>query len=277
LPGRRTAHLTPDVTWQSYILGDGYFDLLGFPIRTSVALSITPETTYAAGSRQTLAWLRRPMAPGPVGVPLGRNFCQPRPVERTGDTLTIDLAAFQDRRDAFGCEGPLDATLTLERAGAVIGTASRRSADFTVPAEPGGYRLTYEQSSDLPYLHHSSTTWSFRSAGGAGAASTRIPLLVVDYRLPLDTLNRPTGRTATFTVHQVTGTDQQRIRSLRVWTSADDGTTWRRASVERRKEGEYRVTLPHVAHGTGVSLRVDARDAAGNRIEQTLDAAYTGA
>jgi hypothetical protein len=31
-----------------------------------------------------------------------------------------------------------------------------------------------------------------------------------------------------------------------------------------------------VAEGTGVSLRVDARDAGGNRVEQTLYDAYLG-
>jgi hypothetical protein len=53
------------------------------------------------------------------------------------------------------------------------------------------------------------------------------------------------------------------------------GTTWRRASAQQRAVGAYRVKLPSVGTGVSVSLRVDARDAAGNRIEQTLYDAYT--
>jgi hypothetical protein len=90
----------------------------------------------------------------------------------------------------------------------------------------------------------------------------------------LDTLNRPTGRTGTFVVHQVTGTEQQSIRRFRAWTSTDSGTTWRRAPAHQRGDGAYRVKLPSVTPGAGVSLRVDVRDTAGNRIEQTLYDAY---
>jgi hypothetical protein len=66
------------------------------------------------------------------------------------------------------------------------------------------------------------------------------------------------------------------VRSLRVWTSTDGGTTWRRASTERDGNRTWDVTLPRVSDGTSVSLKVDARDADGNRIEQTLVNAYTG-
>jgi hypothetical protein len=44
--------------------------------------------------------------------------------------------------------------------------------------------------------------------------------------------------------------------------------------VSPRREGRFEVTLPDPAGGTAVSLRVDARDAAGGRLEQTLHDAY---
>jgi hypothetical protein len=141
-----------------------------------------------------------------------------------------------------------------------------------VPAAPDSYRLTYQQTGQGPYPHRSTTAWTFPSATPVGKQA--IPLLVVDYQLPLDTLNRPTGRTGTFVVHQVTGTEQQSIRRFRAWTSTDSGTTWRRAPAHQRGDGAYRVKLPSVTPGAGVSLRVDVRDTAGNRIEQTLYDAY---
>jgi hypothetical protein len=233
--------------------------------------------TYEAGSRTTLNWLRRPLRPGPVGAPRGASTCQPLPVRRSADTMHVWLTPFQDGLDRFSCSDPVEGSLQLERDGAPIGSAEGYFADFPVPAEPGTYRLTYQQTADRPYVEHrSSTTWTFRSAAPDGSEQVALPLLVVDYDLPLDTLNRPTGPTATLTVQQVTGVDRQPIERLRVWTSVDDGATWQRATARRDGEGGYRVTLPRVADGTGVSLRVDAQDVAGNRIEQTLVDAYIG-
>jgi hypothetical protein len=239
-------------------------------------MSITPETTYAAGSRQRLDWLRRPMPPGPGGAPLGPNFCQPRPMERTVDTMFLAVAAFQDGRDRFTCNAPTTSTLTLERDGTVVGTVPTTAASFPVPASRGSYRVIYEQTASAPYAHRSTTTWSFRSAGDPDAGLVRLPLVVVDHDLPLDTRNQPTSRTATFTVRQVTGAPARPIASLRVWTSTDDGTTWQAATVRHDSGGTYRVTLPAVTDGTGVSLKTDARDTTGSRIEQTLIDAYFG-
>lgn len=77
-------------------------------------------------------------------------------------------------------------------------------------------------------------------------------------------------------MRHVTGADRRRIDRLQVWTSTDDGTTREPATVRRRPDGEFRVTLPEVAADAGVSLRVDARDVDGHRIEQTLHDAYIG-
>jgi subtilisin family serine protease len=278
LPPRRTAYVSPDVTWQSIVIGPGFirfFDEVE-PV-DAVALSMDAGRSYERRSRTWLTWLRRPIWPGPVGGPRGASLCQPTPVLRTPATLQVWLAPFQDGGDRFGCADPHVSTLTLERDGTVIGRVDTNFAEFEVPAEAGAYRLTYQQTGQGPYPHRSTTAWTFRSAGPAHPAVGRqqIPLLVVDYQLPLDTLNRPTGRSATFVVHQVTGTDQQPIRSFRAWTSTDGGTTWRRTAAHKRGEGAYRVKLPSVDTGVAVSLRVDARDAAGHRIEQTLYDAYT--
>jgi subtilisin family serine protease len=278
LPRHRTAYVSPNVTWQSIVIGPGFlrfFDEVE-PV-DAVALSMDAGRSYEPASRTELTWLRRPNWPGPVGAPRGASTCQPTPVLRTAATLQVWLAPFQDGRDRFGCADPHQSALTLWRDGAVIGTVDTNFAEFDVPAEAGTYRLTYQQTGQGPYPHHSSTAWTFRSARPVNPAVGRqpIPLLVVDYQLPLDTLNRPTGRTAAFVVHQVTGTGQQPIRSFRAWTSTDGGTTWRRASAHQRAVGAYRVKLPSVGTGVSISLRVDARDAAGNRIEQTLYDAYT--
>jgi hypothetical protein len=191
------------------------------------------------------------------------------------------LAPFQERLDGFGCGTPLEgSSLTLERDGQPVpeveeGLPVAEAGEFPVPAEPGDYRLTYEQVGQAPYVHRSTTTWTFRSGAPTGGDRALVPLLVVGYELPLDTLNRPTGDTATLTVRQMTGAPESPVRRVRAWTSTDDGATWRPAAVEHREGSEYRLRLPRAARGTGISLRVAASDAAGATIEQTLIDAYT--
>jgi hypothetical protein len=275
LPPERTAHVTPTETWLSIVFGPAY--ALGFDelvLWDSIAVSMDAGVEYPGGRRTDVDWLRRPMPPGPVGTPRGASACQPGPVTRTAGTLQVWLAPFQDGPDRHSCADPHEARLTLERDGAVVGTADWYAAEFPVPDGAGTYRLTYTQRAEAPYAGRSETAWTFAS-GPPADGDERVPLLVVDYDLPLDTQNRPTGRRATLTAHQVTGTDDQPIRSLAAWTSVDDGATWQVARAQRVEGGEFRVTLPRAATGTPVSLRVDATDEAGNRIEQTLHQAYT--
>ena len=85
---------------------------------------------------------------------------------------------------------------------------------------------------------------------------------------------RLTGDTATLTVRNVADT-RARIRPLKVWTSTDHGATWHPAAVTRRTDRKFAVTLPDFPAGSVVSLKVDARDRHGSRIEQTLVDAYT--
>jgi hypothetical protein len=271
--------VTAAVTWQSIVIGPGFFGIGGQPpfFTDSIALSMDEGRVYPAGSSTTLSWLSRPQYPGPVGTPQGASFCQPTPVLRTPGTLQVWLNPFQDGPDRFGCTSPSPSTMVLERDGVEIGRAIEPFAEFPVPPEPATYRVAYEQRGQSPYLHHSTTAWTFRSAAPSGptVSQERIPLLVVDYGLPLDDLNRPTGRVATFTVHQVTGTTSRPVTSFQVDTSTDGGTTWRSATVQPLGGGRYRATLPRASAGTQISLRVDATDQDGNRIEQTLFDAYT--
>jgi hypothetical protein len=275
---RRTAYVTPGITWQSMAIGDVWQAWVGGEV--SAALSQDAGRVYEPGSRTSVSWVRPPLRPGPVGGPEGASGCQPSPVGRHGNVLDVWLSPFMDGPDRYGCVDPDTALMVLERDGVEIGRTENYYNQFELPAEAGTYRLAYEQTGEaVPYRHRSSTAWTFSSAASAGGSEDElrpIPLLVVDYELPLDTLDRPTGRTARFKVHQVTGTPNRPVRSFRVWTSTDDGTTWRRASVDRDGNRSWDVTLPRVARGTGVSLKVDARDADGNRIEQTLIDAYTG-
>jgi hypothetical protein len=109
-----------------------------------------------------------------------------------------------------------------------------------------------------------------------GPSLHRLPLLTVNYDLPLGLDNHPDGDTAILTASRVAGSGSASVKELRLWTSADGGTTWTAAPVHALGGGRYAATLPHVAAGQAVSLRVQASDAGGSGIDQTIITAYRG-
>jgi hypothetical protein len=94
-----------------------------------------------------------------------------------------------------------------------------------------------------------------------------VPLLSVDYALPLD-------QRAEFTVRQAPGTATQKVTGFTAWTSTDDGTTWTPVTVRRVAPNRFAADLPTVTAGQAVSLRVTATADGGSVIEQTIVRAY---
>jgi hypothetical protein len=161
----------------------------------------------------------------------------------------------------------------------LIGSTPNSFATFTVPPQPGTYRLTYSTSISqvLPVSTSTSTTWTFRSgAPDLAGQQTHIPLLLIRYHLPLNLLNHPDGSTAILTATRVGGTPRAKVTSLKLWTSLDGGATWQPAPVRALGGGQFAATLPHASAGQGVSLRVQASDAGGSKIDQTIITAYHG-
>lgn len=101
-----------------------------------------------------------------------------------------------------------------------------------------------------------------------------MPLLSVDYALPLDVVNKPADGTATFTVRQAHGVTKQKITSFEVWSSVDDGATWRPAPTSPSRADAFAAHLPKPGSGQAVSLRVKATADGGSGIDQTIIRAY---
>jgi subtilisin family serine protease len=244
-------------------------------------VSELPARHFEPGSRQTSEWFRGPFRPGPYsGTAESPSFCTPRTTFRSSGDIHVRLVDLQNLPDGFDCttddqilDGYTSHTMRLYADGTQVGTVNSTYADFTVPATAGTYRLTYDTDFGkvLPASTKTSTAWTFRSAPPAARnGTTPVPLLTVGYALPLNLLNQPDGETATFTVARVAGTPAATVTGFKLWTSADDGTTWTPAVVRPLGGGRFGATLP-----TGhLSLRVDARDSGGSRIEQTIIHAY---
>jgi subtilisin family serine protease len=243
---------------------------------------IPPIRTYAAGSTTTNDWVRQPFRPGPYSA-TGEtpSICAPQASTRSRGNIHVELVDLQDLPDGFDClaDAPAGSALTthamkLYAGHTLAGTTDGSRGDFSVPATAGTYRLRYDvdASQSLPVSTRTSTEWTFRSSPDQAA----LPLLTVDYRLPLDVLNHPDGDTATFTVARVANAPSARATGLKLWTSLDDGTTWQPARVTGTG-GKYSARLPHAGAGQAVSLRVQATDAGGGQIDQTIIRAYFGA
>ncbi|GAA4524466.1 S8 family serine peptidase [Amycolatopsis samaneae] len=142
------------------------------------------------------------------------------------------------------------------------------------------------------YGTRTDTTWTFTSARSAspapvgfacypaGTACSFQPLILLDYRLPLDVTNRaPAGVPFTFDVAAAghSGSRGGPVTGLKISASTDSGTTWTEAPARPRGNGIWSVTVEHPAaagaDGT-VWLRAEARDASGDTVTQTVQRAY---
>jgi len=242
---------------------------------------VTQESTrtYAPGSRHEKVWVRQPLRPDWYdAVEPSPSDCAPTPPSRTRGNLHIQLVELTDQHQRFACfdwGGDVERRLALYRNGTLLGSAASTVADFAVPAPVATYRLTYDldTSAILPVSTRVSTAWTFRSAAPAGTASAPLPLLSVDYALPLDAFNHPRNGPAEFAVHQAHGVARQQITSFRLWASLDDGATWRPVQVHPVGGDRWRATLPA---GSAVSLRVSVGASAGSGFEQTIIRAFRG-
>ncbi|WP_432838644.1 S8 family serine peptidase [Dactylosporangium sp. CA-092794] len=273
VPANRVDYLTPGVTWTEETTINTASEL------GPLLLTKDVPRVYPAASRQRRDGFRQPLRPDWFDAP-GGNGCAPQPVARTRGNLHVDLVALTDQHQRYNCLATFwpgsQPTLTLYRDGHQIATASGFTADFAVPADTGTYRLVQLQdnSAILPISTRVSTAWTFRSTGPTGEHSAPVPLFSLDYTLPLDTDNHPVTGPAAFTVRQASSLPTEHITTLHLWTSTDDGTTWRPATVSRASADTFTAHLPIPAPGQPLSLRVAATGSTGSTIDQTIIRAY---
>ncbi|MEU0187798.1 S8 family serine peptidase [Streptomyces sp. NPDC006207] len=260
----------------------------------SVGMRDLPRT-YRPGQRAAERWFGAVVRPS---IPRGA----PWPSVRKGNTMSVFVPEFNDSGTGHwslyelnvidwgrgaGARGagadPVDdtATAVLYRDGQQIAESSQGAwGDIEVPAGDAEYRLDLETtrvSDDWRFGAGTRTSWTFRS--GAAADTTLLPLLQVDYAVPVDARNA-VGSQRThnlgLNVRMQDGMAAPRGVRLLVETSYDDGKTWTTARTAPKGSGfTATVQRPAKVHGDAyVTLRVTAKDAAGNSVRQTVDRAY---
>jgi hypothetical protein len=186
-----------------------------------------------------------------------------RPVTATvtGRPTTDEATALYAGQTArTGIQLSMGRSLTLFHDGTQLGTVSGSSGTFPMLRGPGTYRLVHEfdGSALLAVSTKAHTAWTFRSAEPAGTAPVAVPLLSVDYALPLDAANHPGSGAARFTVRQAVGVAAQRVTSFMLAVPVDDGTQWTDVPVHRDGADSFVAQLPKAATGQAVSLRIAA-------------------
>jgi hypothetical protein len=164
----------------------------------------------------------------------------------------------------------------------LIAQGSQFCCSFPVSGDPSTYRAELSISRDAPYWRYSSdteTSWTFRSSRPPEGVEERLPLLFIDYDLgELDLLNRAERgpRAIRFGVHRQQGTPAAGLTNVRLWVSYNDGGTWSNVSVANLGGGNYSACLNHSTNPArqNVSLRIQATDAGGSMINQTIIRAY---
>ncbi|MET8447833.1 S8 family peptidase [Streptomyces sp. NPDC005209] len=278
-----------DTLWQ-HVVHHNIVNNVDFPLSAGMHDS---THTYQAGRRATERWFGAVVRPS---IPRGKGLSS----VRNGDTLSVYVPEFNDsgaghwsfaEADPFGGigGGPGVAFVSdtskavLYRNGEQIATSDNGAwGNFEVPAGNADYRLdltTARTSDDWRYATDTHTSWTFRS--DTAAEATLLPLLQLDYDVPVDAQNavgRAREHTLGLTVRMQEGMAAPRGVKLKVEASYDGGRTWTTTRTEQQVgDGPFTATVerPSNVHGDAyVTLRVTATDSAGNSVQQTVKRAY---
>jgi subtilisin family serine protease len=281
-PTRRDHYVLADgrTTWQQAAgkFFQGFFQSLELT---------SPATDLQGGQRLHNTFFEQPLHPtivtGPnqlLDRPLG-------PVTRSRDQLILDIPTAVDAAGNFEDDQaerpdrPLTIRSRLYRDDVLVEEHQDTSTPFPLTADPATYRLKVDvDNPGLTLATATRTRWTFRSAAPK-AGTQPVPLLLVDYDLPLDAHNqRPASAplVVPFKVARQPTAPPAAITSANVRFSVDDGHTWHPTVVTPRPGGGFLAlptpTGPLPQPGDLVSLKVRATDAGGSIIEETIQRAW---
>lgn len=295
LPQRQTQYVTagPEIKY-SHIVA---------PTIDGGAFMQNRGRTYSPGAEVTEEWYRQPLTPQiqpPVGTGLGVPFCL---VCRDGDALNVSLNQAADSTpDHLGTldfPGPPGVISTsrlqlLSGSTVLLDTTDNSEAAATLPAGSAPYRLVYDQTRRAPWFGLSPvshTEWSFTSerpttrtvpdgmlCAGDGATCSVLPLLSLNYQLGTDLSGamRPGPASLRLAVGHAPFAADVPISSAVASVSFDGGTSWAPVVMRSLGGGAFQATWTNPASAAGpILLRVQAADAAGSTISQTVQQPFT--
>ncbi|GAB3423580.1 hypothetical protein [Flindersiella endophytica] len=205
-------------------------------------------------------------------------------IVRNGDEIRVGLQLFGDGAGNSGDSVVDDWRTRLLFNGEPIQLGTN---GFTVPAEPGRYRLevsaTREHAGVSEFSTRVDAAWTFNSAhvpsgDPEGHASWRpIPAWSATFTPNVDDHNRSHEGPVQYvpiTVSPNPASDVGQLRELNVEASTDDGATWRPALVLPANKGRYVAAVVTPQGASFVSLRTKTTDSHGNTYQATIVRAY---
>ncbi|MFD4611820.1 S8 family serine peptidase [Streptomyces sp. NPDC058440] len=273
-----------DTTWQHLVHYTTTFDV-DKPL--GVGMRDTPRT-YRAGAQPQETWQGAVVRPS---IPTGTTA----PTVRDGNVLRLRIPEFTDSQAGHWSRAAADGAIGVgtslagtagDAAGAVLYRDGKKIdelnsawADVEVTADKAAYRLdltTSRNSEDWKSGVATTTSWSFVS--GRTETVSPLPLLQLDYDVPVDTHNTLHGagtHNISVQVRAQDGLPAPRGVTVRVEASYDDGRTWSAAKTTDLGRNTFRAKIDSRSKRDGqVTLRVTARDAEGNAVSQTVQRAY---
>lgn len=258
------------------------------------------------GQRLTQDWGTYPLHPAPTVNLAGNPYPVYPSATRQGNVISVDMTPFSDNqfghlgdgfdipipgkvshvRGAYGLteNGKLIAHgNAVKTGGTVTATVSRRPSVLSLVLYASRAGTQYGLSAtSLDYW-----TWHTRREPRAtipnawscpdGAQHCAVqPLITLDYAVRGLSLTgtAPAGvQSITVTAGHLQLAPDPAINSARVQVSLNGGRTWQRAGVRAVGRGRFRVTFT-APRSARVTLRVTARDTAGNSLTETILAAY---
>jgi len=195
-------------------------------------------------------------------------FLLPSMVADTGSPARFSITAFDHQRVALFRNG----ALITERLD------SKSQDPFDVPPEPATYRYeqdTVRAASVFELSTHVTAAWTFRSQHVPGDQPRSLALPTMRFTPVLDAHNQTAARLTLLPIafDRPPGAETPRIIDATLEVSFDDGARWSRVPVIQF--GDQAIAAVVNRPGARfVSLRGSARDALGNRVEQTIIRAY---
>jgi Subtilase family/PA domain len=254
-----------DSLWQHRVTHEFTYDSMG---ALGGGMTEVPRSYAPDASGET--WFGPVVRPAsPKGVPGLQST-------RTGDRLSLRVPEFVDQAGHFTLGGATQASATLSRDGQVLAELPDARQDVTTTSADAAYRLeltTERADAEWAWGTSTRTVWDFRSAKQASDKATALPMLQVDYDVPVDLTGRVAARSHVIGlgVRQQDGLAAPGSTSLQVQVSFDEGKTWRSIAATGAN-GKYTAVVP--AGQGSVSLHVKAADNAGNKVDQTVIRAY---
>ncbi|MGW7682815.1 S8 family serine peptidase [Kribbella sp. NPDC054772] len=197
---------------------------------------------------------------------------------RIGELGGVDVTALLSQNSSQWVSLPSNLEqkkTTVYRDGQLLGSAPASSVSWPMVPQQATYKLVLDVSKQQATSNKVNTAWTFVSAH---TDRSLLPVLSVDYDLNVALDNSVRAGQAVpigLSFRYPKGLAAPKLKSVKLSASYDDGATWTPAAVTTTGGATATgvVKAPRTTNGF-VALKVEATDADGTTVEQTVTRAY---